>query len=116
MGKRAGGWLATEIPSDDPSEDPAGDRERTDEYDPEVHIINGVLRTITATAAQAPSVIMEACDEDDEEEDDEEDEKATRRKGADVAKRQRQRASKTQQGNRNRGRGPRSPLPVLAPP
>jgi len=75
VGKRAGGWLAThgEMPSDGPSEDPAEDKERADEYDPEVYIINGVLHTMIAAAAQAPGVIMVACDED-EEEDDEEDE------------------------------------------
>jgi len=74
VGKRAGGWLATcdEMPSDDPSEDPAEDKERTDEYVPEVYIINGVLHTITAAAAQARGVIMEACDEDDDKKDDEE--------------------------------------------
>ena len=35
VGKRGGGWLATcsEMPSDGPSEDPAGDKERTDEQD-----------------------------------------------------------------------------------
>ena len=79
VGKRAGGWLATcgEMPSDGPSVDPVEDKERTGEYDPEVHAINGVLRTVIAAAAQAPYVIMEACDEDKEEEDDEEDEQAT---------------------------------------
>ena len=70
MGKRAGGWLATcgELPSDDPSEDPAEDKERTDEYDPEVYIINDVLHTMISAAAQAPGVIIEACDEDEDEE------------------------------------------------
>ena len=64
VGKRAGGWLATcgEMPSDSPSEDPEEDNERTDEHDPEVHIINGVLHTTTAAAAQARGVIMEEDD------------------------------------------------------
>ena len=57
-----------------PSEDPAEDKERTVEYDPEVYIINGVLRTMIAAAAQAPGVIMKACDEDEEEDDDDENE------------------------------------------
>ena len=74
-GKRAGGWLATydEMPSSDPSKDPAEDKGRSDEYDPEVYIISSVLHTITAAAAQAPGSIMEECEED-EEEDDKEDE------------------------------------------
>jgi len=78
-GKRAGGWLATcgEMPPDGPSEDPAEDKEHTDEHDPEVYIINGVLRSMIAAATQAPGVIIEACDEDDKKEDDEEDEQAT---------------------------------------
>ena len=42
-----------------------------------MYIITGVLRTVIAAAAQAPGVIMEACDEDKGEEDDEEDEQAT---------------------------------------
>jgi hypothetical protein len=59
VGKRGGGWLATcdEMPSDGPSEGPAEDKERTDEHDPEVYIINGVLHTMIAAAAQAPGVI-----------------------------------------------------------
>ena len=75
LGKRAGGWLATcsEMPSDGPSEDPAENKGRSDEYDPEVYIISSVLHTITAAAAQAPGSIMEECEED-EEEDDKEDE------------------------------------------
>ena len=63
-----------EMPSDGPSEDPTEGKERTDEHGPEFCITNGVPRTITAAAARAPGVIMEACDEDEEEEDDEEDE------------------------------------------
>jgi len=64
------------MPSDDPFEDPAEDKKRTEENDPEVYVINGVLHTLLiAASAQAPGVIMEACDEDEEEkEDDEEDE------------------------------------------
>jgi hypothetical protein len=45
------------MPSDDPSEDPAEDKERTGEHGPEVHIINGVLQTMIAAAAQAPSAL-----------------------------------------------------------
>jgi len=62
------------MPSNGPSEDPAEDKECTGEYDPEVYNTNCVLHTMTAAAAQAPGVIMEACDEDEEKEDGEEDE------------------------------------------
>ena len=56
------------MPSDNPFEDPAEDKKRTEENDPEVYVINGVLHTLLiAAAAQAPGVIMEAFDEDDEE-------------------------------------------------
>ena len=64
VGKRPGGWLATcdEMLSDNPSETFAENKERTDEYDPEVCMINGVLHTMIATGAQAPGVIMEEDD------------------------------------------------------
>ena len=48
--------------SDNPSETFAENKERTDEYDPEVCMINGVLHTMIATGAQAPGVIMEEDD------------------------------------------------------
>jgi len=59
------------MPSDGPSEDPAEDKERTDEYDQEMYIINGLLHTIIAAAVQAPDVIVVACDEDEEEDGEE---------------------------------------------
>ena len=73
-GKRRGGWLATcdEMPSGDPSEDPVEDTERSDEYDPEVYIINGTLHDMITAADQAPGVIVEARDEEEEEEEKEE--------------------------------------------
>ena len=72
-GKRSGCWLATcdEMPSGDPSEDPAEDIERSDEYDPEVYIINGTFRGMITAADQAPGVVMEARDEEEEEEEEE---------------------------------------------
>ena len=73
-GKRRGGWLATcdEMPSGDPSEDPVEDIERSDEYDPEVYIINGTLHDMITAADQAPGVVVEARDEEEEEEEEEE--------------------------------------------
>ena len=75
-GKRRGGWLATcdEMPSGDPSEDPVEDTERSDEYDPEVYIINGTLHDMITAADQAPGVVVEARDEEEEEEEKEEEE------------------------------------------
>ena len=69
-GKRAGGWLATcdEMPSSDPSEDPADDKERSVEYDPEVYLINVELHRMIGEADQAAGIIMEAADEEEEEE------------------------------------------------
>ena len=60
------------MPSGGPSEDPAEDIERPDEYDPEVHIINGTLHDMITAADQAPVVIVEARDEEEEEEEKEE--------------------------------------------
>ena len=69
-GKRAGGWLATcdEMPSSDPSEDPADDKGRSVEYDPEVYVINVELHRMIGEADQAADIIMEAADEEEEEE------------------------------------------------
>ena len=66
-GKRAGGWLATcdEMPSSSPSEDPAGDKECSGEYDPEVYVINEELHRMIAEADQAAGIIMEAADEEE---------------------------------------------------
>ena len=73
-GKISGGWLATcdEMPSGGPSEDPVEDIERSDEYDPEVYIINGTVHGMITAADQAAGVVMEARDEEEEEEKDEE--------------------------------------------
>ena len=74
LGKRQGGWAATcdEVPSGDPSEDPAGDIELTDEYEPERYVINESLHTMIAKALQAPGVVLVDEDSDDEEIDDDE--------------------------------------------
>ena len=56
------------MPSDGPSEDPVEDIERSDEYDPEVHIINGTLHDMIIAADQAPGVVVEARGEEEEEE------------------------------------------------
>ena len=76
VGKRRGGWLATcdEMPSGDPSEDPVEDVDvgRSDEYDPEVYIINATLHYMITAADQSPGVVMEARDEEEEEEEEEE--------------------------------------------
>jgi len=70
-GKRAGGWLATcdEMPSSGPSEDPAEDKERSSEYDPEEYVINVELHRIIVEADQTAGIIMEAADEEEEEEE-----------------------------------------------
>ena len=69
-GKRAGGWLATcdEMPSSGPSEDPAEDKKRSDEHDPEVYVINVELHRMAVEADQAAGIITEAADEEEEEE------------------------------------------------
>ena len=56
------------MPSGDPSEDPAGDIERSDEHDPEVYIVNGTLHNMITAADQAPGLVVEARDEEEEEE------------------------------------------------
>ena len=54
------------MPSSSPSEDPAGDKERSGEYDPEVYVINVELHRMIAEADQAAGIIMEAADEKEE--------------------------------------------------
>ena len=70
-GKRAGGWLATcdEMPSSGPSEDPAEDKKRSDEHDPEVYVINVELHRMIVEVDQAACIIMEAAEEEEEEEE-----------------------------------------------
>ena len=46
------------------SEDPAGDKERSGEYEPEVYVINVELHRMIAEADQAAGIIMEAADEE----------------------------------------------------
>ena len=67
------GWPpATRCHRATPPEDPAVDTERSDEYDPEVYIINGTLHDMITAADQAPGVVVEARDEEEEEEEEEE--------------------------------------------
>ena len=57
------------MPLSGPSEDPAEDKERPDEYDPEVYVINVELHHMIVEADQAAGIIMEAADEEEEEEE-----------------------------------------------
>ena len=74
LGKLQGGWTATcnEMPSGDPSEDPARDIELTDEYEPESNVINESLHSMTAKSLQTPCVVLVDKDSDDEAIDDDE--------------------------------------------
>ena len=55
--------------SSGPSEDPAEDKKRSDEYDPEVYVINVELHRMIVEADQAAGIVMEAADEEEEEEE-----------------------------------------------
>ena len=48
---------------------PAEDKGRSDEYDPEVYVINVELHRMIVEADQAAGIIREAADEEEEEEE-----------------------------------------------